>query len=515
MPVGSGGSGGGASAGDIRAGGAYFEIVGKDGLSKTFDVLKAKAHAFEEGIKKIGGRDFAQGLRGGGLGGGTGALLGGFGGGLVGGLVGGSLSGLAEKAGQAVADWVTGAKELERTHARIAERIESAGREIDAAAKRALEWRNALSEDEPGRMEKLASLARERFQWHQRFLEIDQKLQKAGSRNSAIGRDKDLNTLLEMRRGTAEYAAFENELRELDAIRKDPSALLKARNEALRKQAELAEQIIRLEDRSKDPAFVGEINKATFALKEQIETWGLTGTAAQRAILVMRGAIKDMLKDFDKEAAEIKRLGELSKTPPPFLTPVLSVAGMIGERAPLFDLRGKMTDALDEKLQAMGQFERAVVDLARNNPALAKLGTDLELLKKEAIATDLAIRNRNLPHLSPLTVPFMMLGQLIGAMPPPKPWAQVVLEEANRPRDLPPWLAAPLGIVAMLPELIDSMKSVSRGGFGGQQAQQRFGFGDMVQQKMLETQKKIADNTVPKAVGDAVAAALALVLVLR
>lgn len=54
MPIGAGGAGG-ASASDVRAGGAYVEIYAKDSFSKKLDAVKASAKSQVMGLSKIVG----------------------------------------------------------------------------------------------------------------------------------------------------------------------------------------------------------------------------------------------------------------------------------------------------------------------------------------------------------------------------------------------------------------------------------------------------------------------------
>lgn len=76
MPVGSGGGGPSGSSGDIRAGGAYFEIVGKDGASRVIAHVKNEITKLDKSIKKVGNLAGVGGLIGGILGG-TGGFVGG------------------------------------------------------------------------------------------------------------------------------------------------------------------------------------------------------------------------------------------------------------------------------------------------------------------------------------------------------------------------------------------------------------------------------------------------------
>src|SRR5262245_25089389 len=61
MPA-MGGSGGGAQAGDVRAGGAVYEIAGRDGLSPVLDKLKAKTKGFTDFMKRNGAALMAGGF---------------------------------------------------------------------------------------------------------------------------------------------------------------------------------------------------------------------------------------------------------------------------------------------------------------------------------------------------------------------------------------------------------------------------------------------------------------------
>lgn len=53
-PQGGGGSGGKAGASDVRAGGAFFEILAKDQLTKTLDALQKRVTAFGAFMKRAG-----------------------------------------------------------------------------------------------------------------------------------------------------------------------------------------------------------------------------------------------------------------------------------------------------------------------------------------------------------------------------------------------------------------------------------------------------------------------------
>lgn len=53
MPAAPSGGGGGASAGDVRAGGAYYEIVGRDTVTQTMDKIRAHAQQFVRDMKGI------------------------------------------------------------------------------------------------------------------------------------------------------------------------------------------------------------------------------------------------------------------------------------------------------------------------------------------------------------------------------------------------------------------------------------------------------------------------------
>ena len=55
MPIKGGSGGGGGKSGDVRAGGAFYEVYAKDGLSGVLDKLKQKADRFAAGMRKIGG----------------------------------------------------------------------------------------------------------------------------------------------------------------------------------------------------------------------------------------------------------------------------------------------------------------------------------------------------------------------------------------------------------------------------------------------------------------------------
>jgi hypothetical protein len=54
VAIGGGSGGGGRGAGDVRAGGGFFEIYAKDGLSGVLDKLKAKMLAFASFMRRVG-----------------------------------------------------------------------------------------------------------------------------------------------------------------------------------------------------------------------------------------------------------------------------------------------------------------------------------------------------------------------------------------------------------------------------------------------------------------------------
>ena len=58
---GGSGGGGGRSASDVRAGGAFFEIYAKDGLTGVINKLTAKVQSFASSMRRIGGTIFGAG----------------------------------------------------------------------------------------------------------------------------------------------------------------------------------------------------------------------------------------------------------------------------------------------------------------------------------------------------------------------------------------------------------------------------------------------------------------------
>lgn len=96
----------------------------------------------------------------------------------------------------------------------------------------------------------------------------------------------------------------------LDGAIKEVEERLRAADDAAGKfsdrLAKLHEAKRRLEDPASDVAFVGEIDKATEALKIQAATWGKTGEEAAAAGFKARGATVDMLAKFEEATAKLK-----------------------------------------------------------------------------------------------------------------------------------------------------------------------------------------------------------------
>lgn len=259
-----------------------------------------------------------------------------FFGGILGGLAGGGLAGgaselLANTLGflvDPIKDLVTGATQLAEASARHLDNMREASRETDRGAKLAEEWRRALTDDEAGRFANMESLAAQLSQRNTEFRNLRDSMIEPARPMSVEHPDV-------WREFYRAHDAWEARMKN--------KASVDARLTELEGEINgLAERWDRLADRAKDPAFVGEINKAAFALQIQAEMWGKSGTAAEKAMFKFRGATDDMLKGLDEADAKLKKLAE-SNTIPPWLNMTLGAAGMAAHRAmpqelPGFDL---------------------------------------------------------------------------------------------------------------------------------------------------------------------------------
>lgn len=132
MPAAAGSSGGGGGAGDVRAGGAYYELSGKDKLSPALDKAESKVKKFSKAIKEHAiiegglGQIFEKAGQGGALG--LGIAL--------------AQKGV-EELGGSLHEWVTGAEAASK---RFKEANEAATRAAEAQSKAIEEQLAAMRE---------------------------------------------------------------------------------------------------------------------------------------------------------------------------------------------------------------------------------------------------------------------------------------------------------------------------------------------------------------------------------
>lgn len=230
--------------------------------------------------------------------------------------------------------------DVDKTVKKLNESLAESGKKLERSLGLSKEWRDALVENTEGRKGKIASLEQEMLDRTKRINELEAPMMKPihpGQGASA----KELS---------AYFAA-------LDIYKK----LQGEAGNDLRKQIEeqkkaiddASESVLRLQDRTKDPAFVGIINKTTAAIENQALTWGLDERAAERALLVNAGATEKMLVNLDAANAKLKSLAETNsldpmfraaigfvdkvapflkeQKPPPWMTQALMLAGAIGK----------------------------------------------------------------------------------------------------------------------------------------------------------------------------------------
>lgn len=279
-----------ASADQLAVGLANAKSKVEEFGKKTTNSLSASGKSGGRKFAEMLGADFAQemGRRG-------------FAGGVLGGLAGGGLAGgfseLIANSTTEVLKFLRNTEGVEAAAKRVRDQYEQIAKVAERNVKLAEEWRAAFS----GRGAMTSSLD----------AEIDELRRER----------KELNALLTPGGGTAGFGFQEKFAAGLE---RGGFQRVKAIDSRI---TELEERLKRSLDPEQDPAFVGKVNKLTDALDQQLLTWGMTGTEAQRAMLVAEGATDRMLSRFDKTSAELKRLGELAKTPPPWMSMMLGAAG--------------------------------------------------------------------------------------------------------------------------------------------------------------------------------------------
>lgn len=124
----------------------------------------------------------------------------------------------------------------------------------------------------------------------------------------------------------------------------------------------------RAENPAKDPAFIGAINQATAAIDKQIATWGLAGTAAQRALLVLGGGTDELLAKFDKKAAEYKALQDAAEEH------ARSV-----ERSTLTRSTNPLLETLDRILRDPARLDKMEYNERAGSASMGRLGSMLAM----------------------------------------------------------------------------------------------------------------------------------------
>lgn len=221
----------------------------------------------------------------------------GFTGGFLGGVFGANFSGIAQEIGKLfgrLADWLDGVGKIKERVGETERFLKGIEASMGRSAKLADEWLGAMVAP----ADRLTAIDRELAE-----LEDTRKGLKA-DRDSVR---RDLMKSLEGGIGGAGEAM---------AAAKERAAKF---DESLKKVSDrvrdLTEKRDRLLDPRTDPLLIGDINKATAALQDQILTWGLVGDAVERARFKDRGATDEMIAGFERAAAEVKRLTD-SQTHP-------------------------------------------------------------------------------------------------------------------------------------------------------------------------------------------------------
>jgi len=263
-------------------------------------------------------------------------------------------------------DWLRGTKEIEAALERSRERLRESAELLAKNGKLAEEWRNAL----PDPRDRVSS--------------FDAEIDALERERAAL--QKTLTPFAGM--SDREFLAAG-----LSGGGKQKIEDLKATREALKgidKQiAETIQRRNRAADPTADPAFVASINAATHALKEQAETWGLTGTEAQRALFKMRGGTDELLAGFDAWAKKLDALRQaerehlatfersiLGRSTSPFL----SMTGDVFRRAE------KDRRAAEAERDHLGTFERSTLTRS-TNPLLSMIGQVTREAAKKSIGT--------------------------------------------------------------------------------------------------------------------------------
>jgi len=361
------GAGGGAGAGDIRAGGAVYEFRAEDKISPAADRLKQKLTGFGKWMQGMG-----QGL--------SGSLL--FGG--------------AAGMGMAFAQKVLGPA-MDKAKDHLAEAVFKT-KELAAASQRAADGYTRMGEAAA----KLAS----------------------GAMGEAAG-------IADPRKAAELLQNVANQMREKITAMSHLAT------------AEFAES-----NRYGRGGFTRFIEKVTPEGDER----------RARAAGRFEAAKTALGKMAEHEAEVAERIRHL-----------LSPEAMDTFKSPLTRVADQINDALDPAVQGMGQFERAVYELSKDG-RLATLGTDLEVLRHQAIAADAALRP---PGGSGLMGIF---AAQMGALGP-------ILEDVGR---------------------FNELKNAMRGAAGAtstRAADLRFGLGDKVMDKQLGLLGTIAGATTETAKG--------------
>ncbi len=311
MAIGSGG-GSGVRVGDVRMGGAYYEVFAKDKLTPELEKMEKKARSFDTALKSVGKA---------GVGAGVDALKAGF-------------IALGAVAFKAFAGQVTGlekvrkeltetAKIIEQTNALMDRNIATRAEGIDAALDPAEKLKKVEQE--------LAKLEREKKDAIQSrmSLEAASKRNTIFGDNGAAGFGDRVNSLglfvsggvggagledaQEAARknieGTeAAVAKLHNRMLDLSALR---SKLIAEQKAMVGKNVGMIGAALFGGSSEAGVKFVAELNEVTAALKHQADTWGLTADEIAVFDLKAKGFTDEALAGVKAEMGRMKILGAL------------------------------------------------------------------------------------------------------------------------------------------------------------------------------------------------------------
>ena len=261
-----------STAGDVRAGGAFYELFGKDKLTPLLEKAKKGAESLGGVMKHVGKR----------AGAGADAALGG----IKEGLKGLAMS-LGQEAFKGVVSLISGLEDLKKEHEKTARAIAA----VDAATERNMKKRGELIEAEIDPKKKALAIDKEIAKLEKERAEAQGVKDQFQEQKDRLGMFKEKGTTGERFKGLGLWVAGQQEDAVAD-VQQRIDAANATRDKAFERLQELSEQRGRLLSPDRDPEKIKAVAELTRELRKQADTFGQTAEQVKLAEMALENFSK-------------------------------------------------------------------------------------------------------------------------------------------------------------------------------------------------------------------------------